>query len=65
MFLKVFREGKGLERVEFNGFFQIDQGKTSSAARNWTNFATQADAFAIVFASLSIILLWGKGVAIY
>ena len=27
------------ERVQFNRFFQIDRGKTASAARNWTNFA--------------------------
>ena len=32
------------ETVEFVLFFQIDRGKTDSAARNWTNFAPQTDA---------------------
>ena len=43
-------------------FFQIDLGKTASAARNWINSApSQTDAKTFAFASLSILLLlWTK-----
>ena len=34
---------------EFNRFFQIDQGKTDSAARNWTNFDPQTDVTTFAF----------------
>ena len=46
------------ETVEFNRFFQIERGKTASAARNWTNFAPITDVTTFAFASLSILLLW-------
>ena len=44
--------------VELILFFQIDRGKTASAARNWAKSALQTDATNFAFASLSILLLW-------
>ena len=32
------------EKDEFNRFFQMDRGKTASAARNWSKFAPHTDA---------------------
>ena len=49
------------EKVEFILFFQIDWGKTPSAARNWTNFVPQTDATTFAFSSNSILLLWCTG----
>ena len=37
------------EKVEFILFFQIDQNKTASAARNWINFAPQTDDLCLCF----------------
>ena len=51
------------ETVEFILFLQIDRGKTVSAARNWTNFAPQADATTLAFASVSILLLWSHPIS--
>ena len=45
------------EKVEFLLFFQIDRGKTASAARNWANFAPQTDAATFALSSNSILLL--------
>ena len=39
-------------------FFQIDQCKTASAARNWTNSASETDATIFALSSNSILLLW-------
>ena len=47
----------GTELDEFNLFFQIDQGKTASAARNLINSGPQTDATTFAFASVSILLL--------
>ena len=49
------------ETVECILFFQMDHGKKASAARNWTNFASQTDATIFVFASVSILLLLKLG----
>ena len=46
-----------LDQDEFNLFFQIDQGKTTSPARNWTNSAPQTDATTFALSSNSILLL--------
>ena len=46
----------GPELDEFNLFFQIDQGKTASAARNLINSVPREAAFA--FYSVFILLLW-------
>ena len=47
------------ENVELILFFQIDQGKTASAARNWTNSVVpQTDATTFALSSNSILLLW-------
>ena len=46
------------ETVEFIIIFQMDRGKTASAARNWTKSAPQTEATTFVFAILSILLLW-------
>ena len=46
------------EYEEFNLFFQIDWGKTASAARSWMNSVPQTDATTFAFASLSILLPW-------
>ena len=48
------------EMVKFILFFQIDRGKTASAARNWTNFATQTDATICALSSNYILLLWDR-----
>ena len=45
------------ETVLFNRFLQIDRGKTDSAARNWTNLASQIDATTSALASVPILLL--------
>ena len=42
---------------EFNRFFQINWGKTASAARNWTNSAPKTDAKTFALPSVSILLL--------
>ena len=51
------------EEDEFDRFFQIDRGKTASAARKRTNVAPQTDATAFFLASVPILLLWLKGKA--
>ena len=45
------------KKVEFNHFFQINRGKTASAARDGTNSVPQPDATTFAFASLSILLI--------
>ena len=45
------------EKVEYILFFQIDWGKTASAARNWTNFSPQTDVTTFDSSSNSILLL--------
>ena len=45
------------QTVELNRFFQIDRGKTASAAKNWTNSAPQTDATSFTLPSVSILLL--------
>ena len=44
-----------LHEIETMDKFQIDRGKTASAARNWTNFALQADATTFALPSVSIL----------
>ena len=46
------------EKVEFILFFQLDQGKTASVARNVINSAPQTDAMTFAFASVPILLLY-------
>ena len=45
------------ERLNSSYSFKIDRGKTTSAARNWTNTAPQTYSTTFAFASLSILLL--------
>ena len=45
---------------ELNRFFQLDRGKTASAAKNWTNVVPQTDATTFALPSVSILLLWGR-----
>ena len=44
------------EKVEFILFYQINRGKTASAARNGTNFAPQTDATTFALSTNSILL---------
>ena len=53
----LFCLGRIGRKVEFSLFFQIDRGKTASAARNWINSAPQTEATTFAFASVSILLL--------
>ena len=46
------------EKDELNVIFQINRGKTFSAARNWINFVPQREVTTFAFASVSILLLW-------
>ena len=46
-------------------FFQIDWGKTASAARNWTNFAPQTETATFALSSYSILLLWQRSIKVY
>ena len=42
------------EKVEFILFFQMDRGKTASAAMNWTNCAPQTEAMTFALSSTVI-----------
>ena len=57
-FLACFASVDLEEKDEFNRFFQIDRGKTDSAAKNLTNSVPQIDETTFAFASLTILLLW-------